>query len=370
MTSVNPAYCPPPGGGASDSFSRRLDGMGSVDFDAKNHRTSTAQSWLDAQQQESTTQQADDSQSFFDFEPRVETASPFAPQYPTLPDTNLNPVWNAIDHRMPSPPNSAVSPPSSWPPLQYQAQPSAHNILTDIYPDTRIQYGQNTPPDDSYANLFTLPDGQHARNESLSSEMKQSTSGEPKSAGPKRHRKHGRPVNGSGGQGMSNVEEVRRSKFLERNRVAASKCRQKKKEWTQNLEARARDLQKDNNSLRMMVDSMRDEMLFIKGEMLKHTTCGCEQIQDWVKGSTGSTATSPVIKTEHSPINSAPHSRQGSPDTTGGPSHDQRGNSSSGALTSRRSPSRESQSLEGLLLNQLIHDTSNEGIARTLQTTQ
>ncbi|KAL8710009.1 MAG: hypothetical protein Q9220_005280 [cf. Caloplaca sp. 1 TL-2023] len=369
MTTANPTYCLPPGGDTADTFSGRLDGLSNNGFNVKNQRASTARRWLDAQQHESTTQQADDSQSFFDFEPRVEPASPYAPQYPSLPDTTLTPAWHPVDHRIPSPPHSAVSPPPSWPPFQYQPQLPAHNILTDIYPDARVQYGQNTPPDDAYPNLFTVPDGPPAGHESPPSEtrqLRQPTSGESKGPGPKRSRKHGRLMNGSSGQTISNIEEVRRCKFLERNRIAASKCRQKKKEWTQNLESRARDLQKENNSLRIMAESMRDEMLFVKGEMLKHSTCGCEQIQEWVKDSAATTATSPMIKTEHSPINSAPNSRQCSPDTSPGASYDQ-GHSPFDEQRTQRSSSQESQSLEGLLLNQLMHDTSDEGIARTLQ---
>ncbi|KAL8683860.1 MAG: hypothetical protein Q9186_000203 [Xanthomendoza sp. 1 TL-2023] len=332
--------------------------------------TSSARSWLDAQQQQGNNQQVDESQSFFDFEPQPGCASPFVPQYPTLPDVDSTPGWNSITHQVPSPPHSAASPPSPWPPFQYQQPPPVHNILTDIYPDIRMEHGQNTPPDDEFSNLFTVPEQppDAGKAEQERKGKRQSTSSDMKNPSPpKRSRKHGRSSNASSGQAPSSAEEVRRSKFLERNRVAASKCRQKKKEWTQNLEDRARDLQKENQSLRIMIDSMRDEMLFIKSEMLKHTTCGCEQIQGWVKSNADSLPASPVIKAEQSPINSPPASRAGSVSTAAdeNETHGQEDSSPNQG----RSKSPEMEVLENLLMTELGHDTSDQGIEQTLQVT-
>lgn len=250
-----------------------------------------------------------------------------------------------------------------------------HNILTDIYPNTGLQYGQNTPPDDEYNNnvFASIEQPQampthncHSPSTAEKKRKRHSASTASKDAPPKRSRKYGRSIDSSNGQAPSGVEEVRRSKFLERNRIAASKCRQKKKEWTQNLENRARELAKENQSLRMMVESLRDEMLFLKTEMLKHTTCSCVDIQGWVSSGAGSHATSPRIKTEHSPINSAPTSRRGSFSSGGGAFHDDETTSPHHQpLRSSKSP--EMQKLEGLLLDQLVHDTSDQGIANTLQ---
>ncbi|KZF26637.1 hypothetical protein L228DRAFT_235684 [Xylona heveae TC161] len=77
-------------------------------------------------------------------------------------------------------------------------------------------------------------------------------------------------------------EDPKRSRFLERNRLAASKCRQKKKEWTSNLETRARDLQNEKNQLALMCGSLREEVLYLKGELLKHSSCGCASIRDYL----------------------------------------------------------------------------------------
>lgn len=74
----------------------------------------------------------------------------------------------------------------------------------------------------------------------------------------------------------------KRSQFLERNRVAASKCRQKKKEWTSNLEQKARELQASKTSLALLVSSLREELLYLKGEALRHTTCDCNSVREYL----------------------------------------------------------------------------------------
>ncbi|KAH0602769.1 uncharacterized protein H6S33_008419 [Morchella sextelata] len=78
-------------------------------------------------------------------------------------------------------------------------------------------------------------------------------------------------------------DDKRRKKFLERNRVAASKCRQKKKLWMQKLEENARNAQLSAKNLREQVTALKDEMLNLKGMLLKHTGCGCPQIQTYLE---------------------------------------------------------------------------------------
>ncbi|KAI4230182.1 MAG: hypothetical protein L6R36_000295 [Xanthoria steineri] len=361
MSIATLAYRSPLIGDSPEAIACGIDNASKDRGASKNVMASSARRWLDSQQQDITSP-CDEPSSFFDFEPQIGSASPFAPQYPALPGTDLTPGWNAIVPQVPSPPHSAASPPPSWPPFPSQQQPM-HNILTDIYSDTRVQYGQNTPPDDAFPNTFAIPE---KNEESGRKQKRSSTTNDVNSNSPaKRSRKNGRSSNSSNRQASSSVEDERRSKFLERNRVAASKCRQKKKEWTQNLESRARELQKENHSLRMMLDSMREEMMFIKDEMLKHTTCGCKQIQSWVHSNAESLCTNPTVKTEHSPIDSAPASRAGSVDTSGGefPHQD---STSPAAKAVQPSALPQTQNLEALLIDQLTHNTSDQGIAKTL----
>lgn len=77
-------------------------------------------------------------------------------------------------------------------------------------------------------------------------------------------------------------EDTKRQKFLERNRIAASKCRQKKKEWTDGLEDRLRHLQAENTYLTSFTATLSEEVLTLKSEMLKHGSCDCHGIRNYL----------------------------------------------------------------------------------------
>lgn len=74
-------------------------------------------------------------------------------------------------------------------------------------------------------------------------------------------------------------ERAKREKFLERNRLAASKCRQKKKEHTMQLESRYKEQSDKKESLVAEIARLRSEILGLKNEVLKHAQCGDEPIK-------------------------------------------------------------------------------------------
>jgi hypothetical protein len=88
--------------------------------------------------------------------------------------------------------------------------------------------------------------------------------------------------------------EDKREKFLERNRVAASKCRQKKKAWTNNLEERARELTSQRQMLTTHVAMLRNELLELKCKCLEHTSCDCEQIRAYLKNTVAALQPAPA----------------------------------------------------------------------------
>jgi len=203
----------------------------------------------------------------------------------------------AVQLQVPSPPNSEKHSPDQW---QFNDLPQPmfsplHQILTQSHNGhPRAEYGQDTPPNDR-----SPEDGDSHREEheeqlaERGRAMKRkrgsplSQSGEVADKHPsKRSRKSVFRTKsqslGATEASVSPIEDAKRSKFLERNRVAASKCRQKKKEWTSNLEVRARDLQTSKNRLTVMVGSLKEEILFLKGELLKHSSCGCTAIRDYL----------------------------------------------------------------------------------------
>ena len=317
-----------------------------------------------------------DEPSFFDFEPPTRMESPYRNQFSTPGASGL--PWGAdLSFQPLSPPNSAsFSPKDPWAyEFQYQ-NPS--NIITNIDPaNTRAHYGQVTPPNDENdgGDLFGYQLREQQRHQiqpplSDSSSKKRKRNGsqaqEQASQPAKRNRKYASRGSQSL-EGREKPEDVKRSKFLERNRVAASKCRQKKKEWTQNLENRARELQKNNNMLRMDLESLRQETLFLKGEMLKHTSCDCEQIQAFVKSQKDNFLDAPgedvVFKREQSPIESMPRS-SASPRHS---SHREIESTSPAAEPANTSIVDDENALEALLSSSIHHDTSEEGIASRVE---
>ncbi|CAL1528371.1 unnamed protein product [Lymnaea stagnalis] len=71
--------------------------------------------------------------------------------------------------------------------------------------------------------------------------------------------------------------EERRRKFLERNRAAAARCRQKRKHWISNLEKKADELQGTNFRLQNEVKLLRGEVAQLKTLLLAHKDCPVTQ---------------------------------------------------------------------------------------------
>lgn len=77
-------------------------------------------------------------------------------------------------------------------------------------------------------------------------------------------------------------DEGKRAEFLERNRIAASKCRHKKKEWTNNLEAAARQASQQSRELQAIVAELQSELIHYQNELLAHQNCGNCDIQSYL----------------------------------------------------------------------------------------
>jgi bZIP transcription factor len=174
---------------------------------------------------------------------------------------------------------------------QLTQQPSRLRIPSAT---TRQVHGQLTPPSETTPTNDSLPAETPRELESSPVEIQTSSSPRKRrrtqasqasetpsqpATTPRRRKKSIRkqPSTESAANG-----DDKRNQFLERNRVAASKCRQKKKEWTSNLEKRARELQASKTSLALLVSSLREELLYLKGEALRHTTCDCNSVREYL----------------------------------------------------------------------------------------
>ncbi|XP_064257234.1 cyclic AMP-dependent transcription factor ATF-7 [Passer domesticus] len=124
------------------------------------------------------------------------------------------------------------------------------------------------------------------------------------------------PTPSTGGRRRRAADEdpdERRQRFLERNRAAASRCRQKRKLWVSSLEKKAEELTSQNIQLSNEVTLLRNEVAQLKQLLLAHKDCPVTALQKKTQGylespkessePTGSPA--PVI--QHSSASAAPN---------------------------------------------------------------
>ena len=70
------------------------------------------------------------------------------------------------------------------------------------------------------------------------------------------------------------TEEEKRKNFLERNRQAALKCRQRKKAWLNELQAKVEQLQVENERLQQTIGGLHDEVGRLSSILMQHRECG------------------------------------------------------------------------------------------------
>ncbi|KAI1815331.1 hypothetical protein GGS20DRAFT_340052 [Poronia punctata] len=68
----------------------------------------------------------------------------------------------------------------------------------------------------------------------------------------------------------------------ERNRIAARRCRQKAKQGISQLQQRESDLHEQNKALRCYAASLKEEVLRLKMEILRHSNCDSSMIQEYI----------------------------------------------------------------------------------------
>ncbi|KAL8795061.1 MAG: hypothetical protein Q9195_002358 [Heterodermia aff. obscurata] len=323
---------------------------------------------------------SEDLSSFFDFDYPLNHDAPKKVEMSKELGFGHKTGWDSLSLQPLSPPESAVYPDGTWQTFDYLQQPP-HNVLTHIDPSrARSQYGQNTPPDDEQFSSLDSELLMHQQEENSSFPKDPLNAKESKRKQPSDAKESNAPsskrVRKNGGRGLkssaldpNNPEDCRRSKFLERNRVAASKCRQKKKEWTNNIESQARQLQQDSTTLHHLVDSLREEILFLKGEMLKHSACANSDIQEYLQRGVKAfhELSDGKIKQETSPLRTAPPSPALSSHSLAHPSPlDPSVFEQTYLDEPSRRPSVNDETLERLLKSHFIQDTSDDGIAHGL----
>lgn len=75
---------------------------------------------------------------------------------------------------------------------------------------------------------------------------------------------------------------TKRNKYLERNRVAASKCRQKKKEWVHELEDTKAQMEAKHVELQREYTILLGEVSMVKNLLMRHASCKDPNIDQWI----------------------------------------------------------------------------------------
>ncbi|KAJ4146878.1 hypothetical protein LMH87_001437 [Akanthomyces muscarius] len=89
------------------------------------------------------------------------------------------------------------------------------------------------------------------------------------------------------GGATTGTADKRRRRKLERNRAAASKCRQRKKEWQDGLERKKIALETTYKALRSETKDLMEEVAQLKHLVMGHAACGDANIDNWIRNEAG-----------------------------------------------------------------------------------
>ncbi|RLL99115.1 hypothetical protein CFD26_105043 [Aspergillus turcosus] len=81
----------------------------------------------------------------------------------------------------------------------------------------------------------------------------------------------------------SQPDTIKRQRYLHKNRVAATKCRSKKKQYIQQLQSRFEDLSLAKRELQFQVHSLRNGLISLKEELVRHARCGDGPITSYIE---------------------------------------------------------------------------------------
>lgn len=130
------------------------------------------------------------------------------------------------------------------------------------------RYGQITPPDDIFDDMVSAERAKSDKSERARNAANQ------RHAKSKKARKDCRinqpsPVSGDDGH------EDKKERYREKNRLAAAKCRAKKKELIETTDDRHCNLSALNNVLKKQVKELRSELTGLRAYALDHQDCNC-----------------------------------------------------------------------------------------------
>lgn len=154
-------------------------------------------------------------------------------------------------------------------------------ITSDYQPDTFRQHlGQITPPDDAPTASPAIDKTKHQKRRASSSVVS-STSSDIRN---RKHQDKSRKLSKVSSVGDDLDEDLldgddKRQVSREKNRVAAAKCRAKKKEHVDDLEDSYKTQSALHVALKQTAQALRNELSDLRTQALQHTSCDCHSIQ-------------------------------------------------------------------------------------------
>ncbi|KAM3917501.1 cyclic AMP-dependent transcription factor ATF-2 isoform 1-T2 [Leptodactylus fuscus] len=161
--------------------------------------------------------------------------------------------------------------PPSPPPVQSEAKLRLKAALTQQHP--QVTNGE-TAKGQTSATAKTQSEEAHPQSLQQPATSTTETPASPAPPAPQTQSTGGRRR-----KAASDDPDEKRRKFLERNRAAASRCRQKRKVWVQSLEKKAEDLSSFNVQLQNEVTLLRNEVAQLKQLLLAHKDCPVTAMQ-------------------------------------------------------------------------------------------
>ncbi|CAD0096610.1 unnamed protein product [Aureobasidium vineae] len=214
------------------------------------------------------------------------------------------------------------NPGTMWSGMSQPALDGGLEKLLNNYGTTMERYGQVTPPDDANMQETTKSFGKRADSGASGMEVNDASSMSPRSfisskRPSVRSSQKSRKESRTSEDGLTGDKK---DKYREKNRVAAAKCRAKKKEHTDQLEDTYRTQSAMNSALKQTEKSLRDELSYWRTQALQHTFCSCHSIQEYnmrkaqsmAFGTNYGTTSSPVMADGRSASFSHNHMRSSS----------------------------------------------------------
>ena len=214
----------------------------------------------------------------------------------------------------------SITPPT--PPMSLSQSPSSSSSTFSLSsdhiqtPKASQQVPQHIMTEEEYNTRRSSRIQQTKQNSFFSDYLEEETEYKPKTASVQSGRKRRIVFEGDDA-------EDRRKKFLERNRVAAYKCRQKKKNWMQELEQKADIQNTHNDELRNLVAQLKEESMYLRNLLLTHGNCDCDSVQAYLRKTSAEITAAPSLSRNSSisafpPMPSYPSSMPSFTDTSTG----------------------------------------------------